>query len=80
MFHFLTKTENIPEKRIHVAGFGPNRPIASNATSSGKKENRRVEFLILSTVTSLPPKDTSLNEQEYQIEEIEEEVEDIEEK
>lgn len=80
VFHFLTKTGKIPEKRIHVAGFGPNRPIASNATSGGKKENRRVEFLILSTVTSLPPKDVSLNEQEDQIEEIEEDVEDIEEK
>lgn len=78
VLHFLTKIEEIPEKRIHVAGFGPNRPIASNATPSGKRENRRVEFLILSTVTSLPPKDVSLNKQEDQIEEIEEDVEDIE--
>lgn len=60
VFHFLTKSENIPEGRIHVAGFGPNRPIASNSTASGKKENRRVEFLILTAVASLPPKETSL--------------------
>ncbi|MFN3532628.1 MAG: flagellar motor protein MotB [Candidatus Brocadia sp.] len=60
VFHFLTKSENIPEGRIHIAGFGPNRPIASNSTAAGKKENRRVEFLILTAVTSLPPKGTSL--------------------
>lgn len=73
VFHFLTKTENIAEKRIHVAGFGPNRPIAPNTTSAGKKENRRVEFLILTSVASLPPKDTSLSEVEaenpYEVEE-----------
>lgn len=64
VFHFLTKSENIAEKRIHVAGFGPNRPIASNSTTAGKKENRRVEFLILTTVASLPAKETSLAEEE----------------
>lgn len=60
VFHFLTKNENITEGRIHVAGFGPNRPIASNSTTTGKKENRRVEFLILTKVASLPPKGSSL--------------------
>ncbi|TLD43060.1 MAG: Flagellar motor rotation protein MotB [Candidatus Jettenia ecosi] len=78
VFHFLTKTENIAEKRIHVAGFGPNRPIAPNTNSTGKKGNRRVEFLILTSVASLPPKDTSLSEVEaenpYEIEEESEEA------
>jgi chemotaxis protein MotB len=63
VFHFLTKSEKIAEGRIHVAGFGPNRPIASNSTTAGKKENRRVEFLILSTVSSLPPKETTILEE-----------------
>lgn len=89
VFHFLTKSERIAEKRIHVAGFGPNRPIASNSTPAGKKENRRVEFLILTTVASLPPKGASLTEEGSPQEEpstIEEEetepapTEDIEEK
>lgn len=60
VFHFLTKNEHIVERRVHVAGFGPNRPIAENNTSTGKRENRRVEFLVLSTVTSLPPKGEDL--------------------
>ncbi|MBF8276603.1 MAG: OmpA-like protein [Candidatus Brocadiaceae bacterium] len=61
VFHFLTKKENVVEKRIHVAGFGPNRPISTNSTSAGKKENRRVEFLILSSVVALPAKDASMS-------------------
>lgn len=74
VFHFLTKSENIPEGRIYIAGFGPNRPIASNNTATGKRENRRVEFLILTAVTSLPPKETSLVP-----EEVPEPVEQLEE-
>lgn len=61
VFHFLTKKEGVVEKRIHVAGFGPNRPISTNSTTVGKKENRRVEFLILSSVASLPAKDASMS-------------------
>ena len=68
VFHFLTKSENIAEGKIHVAGFGPNRPIATNSTSAGKKENRRVEFLIISKPAALPPKESSLStEQETEL-------------
>ncbi|MCR4292687.1 MAG: flagellar motor protein MotB [Candidatus Kuenenia sp.] len=62
VFHFLTKKGNLPEQRIHIAGFGPNRSIAPNTTPAGKKENRRVEFLILPTVASLPPKEVLFRE------------------
>ena len=34
-------------KRVICAGCGPYRPIASNATASGKASNRRVEFWVL---------------------------------
>ena len=75
VFHFLTKNEHIVEGRIHVAGFGPNRPIAANSTSAGKKENRRVEFLIISQPAALPPKESSLTtEQELELVEQPEEV------
>ncbi len=73
VFHFLTKSENIAEGRISVAGFGPNRPIASNNTAAGKKENRRVEFLVFTALASLPPKDTTLS-----TEQLREEVEQVE--
>ena len=46
VFQYLVKKEGIDEKRIHIAGYGPNRSVASNDTKKGKKQNRRVEFLI----------------------------------
>lgn len=49
VFNYLVKKEGIDEGRIHVAGYGPNRPVASNKTKEGKRQNRRVEFLILPT-------------------------------
>jgi outer membrane protein OmpA-like peptidoglycan-associated protein len=36
----------IDAKRLEAVGRGPDRPIASNKTASGRDKNRRVEFLI----------------------------------
>ncbi len=51
VLHYLVSKENIDEKRIHIAGYGPNRPITSNDSKKSKGKNRRVEFLILPPVT-----------------------------
>lgn len=42
---FLTNN-GIDEKRISTEGFGPDYPIATNATEEGQRENRRVDFTI----------------------------------
>jgi uncharacterized repeat protein (TIGR01451 family) len=34
----------IDEKRLFAQGYGPDKPIASNKTESGRSKNRRVEF------------------------------------
>lgn len=58
VFHYLTKKAQIDEKRISISGFGPNRPVADNATVEGKQKNRRVDFLIIasSKITPEPSK------------------------
>jgi outer membrane protein OmpA-like peptidoglycan-associated protein len=43
---FLVK-EGVDPKHLTAGGFGPTRPIASNATRAGKTMNRRVEFRIV---------------------------------
>ncbi len=35
-------------KRLEFDGFGPDRPIASNSTPTGRAQNRRTEFTVLS--------------------------------
>jgi outer membrane protein OmpA-like peptidoglycan-associated protein len=42
---YLTK-EGIPASSTTAAGFGKTRPIASNDTSDGRQQNRRVELVV----------------------------------
>lgn len=39
--------KGIDAKRIEVVGMGNREPLASNATSTGRKKNRRVEVLVI---------------------------------
>lgn len=39
---FLVKELGIDESRIKAVGYGPTKPIASNATQAGQQKNRRV--------------------------------------
>jgi outer membrane protein OmpA-like peptidoglycan-associated protein len=43
---YLAKTAVAPS-RLVARGFGPSRPLASNATRAGRETNRRVEFRVL---------------------------------
>lgn len=42
--------QNVDSRRFAINGFGPNQPVASNATPDGRAQNRRVE-IYLSPVT-----------------------------
>ena len=53
-FSFVTKTPpaavllmkaGVDEKRLTAKGFGASKPVASNDTSLGRSENRRVEIV-----------------------------------
>ena len=39
-------TQGVPDDSMKVRGFGESRPVASNATARGRKENRRVEMVV----------------------------------
>jgi len=43
----LVKKGKVDKKRLESEGYGPDRPIASNDTETGREANRRVEFMIL---------------------------------
>jgi len=47
VLHFLVDQCNLDPRKLHIAGFGEYQPIASNNTKKGKKQNRRVELVIL---------------------------------
>ena len=40
---YLVKKFGIDSSRIKAVGYGPNKPVASNATKEGKQKNRRVK-------------------------------------
>ncbi len=39
-------SQGVPPTAITSAGFGDSRPVADNATSEGRKKNRRVEMIV----------------------------------
>ena len=43
------RKDGIASKRMGVAGYADQRPVASNSTEAGKAQNRRVEIMILPT-------------------------------
>ena len=47
---YLIEKFGIEKDRLTAVGYGPKKPIASNATSEGKQKNRRVEAVIETAV------------------------------
>jgi hypothetical protein len=45
---------------LSVAGFGPDRPVATNATAAGRHRNRRVDFFATWSSTWRPPQEIPL--------------------
>jgi OOP family OmpA-OmpF porin len=43
---FLVQEQNVPEYQLTIQGWGPTKPVASNKTPDGRKQNRRDEVII----------------------------------
>jgi len=58
---YLISRHNFPPERLSATGYGEYRPKASNATAEGRQKNRRVDFVILSSLyeKAEPPKASS---------------------
>ncbi|MFA7124280.1 MAG: OmpA family protein, partial [Candidatus Delongbacteria bacterium] len=47
--NYLTDSLGISRSQLTSVGFGESKPIASNKTSKGRAQNRRIEFRVIST-------------------------------
>ncbi|MFH1281898.1 MAG: OmpA family protein, partial [Candidatus Omnitrophota bacterium] len=53
VLHYLDKDQGVSPQRLSAIGYGQYRPVASNETRIGRKQNRRVEIVILPNVTKV---------------------------
>lgn len=51
--HYLATNQGISPERLSAIGYGEYRPVASNETKDGRKQNRRVEIVILPNITKV---------------------------
>ncbi len=51
---YLHEFHRIPLSRLHARGYGSERPMASNAAEAGRRQNRRVEILLVDEA-EVPP-------------------------
>lgn len=63
VLHYLEKDEGISPERLSAIGYGEYRPVASNDSRDGRKQNRRVEIVILPNVTKVKGDSTAKPEQ-----------------
>lgn len=62
VLHYLDKDQGISGERLSAIGYGEYRPVASNETKDGRKQNRRVEIVILPNVTKVKGGDSGSSE------------------
>lgn len=53
VLHYLANDQGISPERLSAIGYGEYRPLISNETKDGRKQNRRVEIVILPNITKV---------------------------
>jgi chemotaxis protein MotB len=62
VLHYLANDQGISPERLSAIGYGEYRPLVSNETSDGRKQNRRVEIVILPNITKVKGDSTGSSE------------------
>ncbi len=62
VLHYLANDQGISPERLSAIGYGEYRPLASNETKDGRKQNRRVEIVILPNITKVKGGSTGSSE------------------
>jgi outer membrane protein OmpA-like peptidoglycan-associated protein len=60
-------SQGVSQNSITSAGFGPNSPVADNATASGRAQNRRVNMVVSGDAIGITEGTTALNSQPRQV-------------
>lgn len=47
VLHYMVDDKGIAPKRVSATGYGEYRPVASNDATEGRRQNRRVEIVVL---------------------------------
>lgn len=55
VIQYLASQHNVPANKIYVIGLGEDKPVAKNASASGRAENRRVDVRLMSNVSGQQP-------------------------
>jgi outer membrane protein OmpA-like peptidoglycan-associated protein len=63
MIRNILVRQGVPQGNTYARGFGKTHPLASNATASGREQNRRVEI----TISGAPIGNMALWEQSYRL-------------
>ncbi|MCX5669487.1 MAG: OmpA family protein [Candidatus Omnitrophica bacterium] len=62
VLHYLANDQGISPERLSAIGYGEYRPLVSNDSSDGRKQNRRVEIVILPNITKVKGDSTGAHE------------------
>ena len=62
VLHYLANDQGISPERLSAIGYGEYRPLDSNETKDGRKQNRRVEIVILPQMSKVKGDSTGADE------------------
>lgn len=51
VLHYLVDEKSIAPERVSAIGYGEYKPVATNDTPEGRRQNRRVEVVVLPSIT-----------------------------